>query len=87
MKPVADISGANTARGRDRALVLGGSFAGLLAARVLSEFFHEVVVLEQDAISTETLYHRGVPQARHLHGLLARGAAALEELIRDCALS
>ena len=33
-----------------RAVVLGASLAGLLAARVLSEHFTEVVMLERDEL-------------------------------------
>ena len=33
-----------------RAVVLGASIAGLLAARVLSERFDDVVLLERDAL-------------------------------------
>ena len=33
-----------------RAVVAGGSIAGLLTARVLSEYFDQVVVLDQDNI-------------------------------------
>ena len=34
----------------DRAVVLGGSMAGLLAARVLSDHFREVVLVERDRV-------------------------------------
>jgi 2-polyprenyl-6-methoxyphenol hydroxylase-like FAD-dependent oxidoreductase len=61
-----------------RAIVIGGSVAGVLAARVLSEHFAHVTVLERDALSEEV--REGVPQAQHAHGLLAGGLAALESL-------
>lgn len=64
----------------DRALVLGGSMAGLLAARVLAEYYAEVVVVDRDEMVGVTAPRRGVPQGRHVHGLLARGQAILEEL-------
>ncbi|MBT2638318.1 hypothetical protein [Bacillus sp. ISL-39] len=35
---------------RNRAVVVGGSIAGKLAARVLSEFFKEVIVIEKDKV-------------------------------------
>lgn len=63
-----------------KALVMGASFAGLLAARVLSEFYEEVIVLERDDLSTETENRRGVPHGGHAHGLLASGSRILEEL-------
>ena len=66
----------------DRAVVLGGSMAGLLAARVLVDFYAEVVVVERDPLPRAATHRRGVPQSRHIHGLLARGQEALEELFR-----
>ncbi|MDT7783104.1 MAG: hypothetical protein QOF58_1523 [Pseudonocardiales bacterium] len=62
-----------------KAVVIGGGIAGLLAARVLSES-HEVVVLERDKLSDEPEYRSGVPQGRHVHGLLVRGGEIMEEL-------
>jgi len=67
------------ARG-DRAVVLGGSMAGLLAARVLADAYAEVVIVERDELPHAATHRRGVPQSRHIHGLLARGQQALEEL-------
>ena len=66
--------------GGDRAVVLGGSIAGLLTARVLADTHAEVVVVERDELSHIAGHRRGVPQSRHIHGLLARGQQALEEL-------
>ncbi|HEV8168162.1 MAG TPA: FAD-dependent monooxygenase, partial [Pyrinomonadaceae bacterium] len=62
------------------AVVLGGSLAGLLAARVLSDHFDEVTLIERDAYPETTAARKGVPQANHVHGLLARGREILEEL-------
>ncbi|MGH3826772.1 MAG: FAD-dependent oxidoreductase, partial [Pseudonocardiaceae bacterium] len=62
------------------AVVVGGGYGGLLAAGVLADHFSRVSVLEQDLLSADTDYRSGVPQARHPHGLLARGAGILEEL-------
>jgi 2-polyprenyl-6-methoxyphenol hydroxylase-like FAD-dependent oxidoreductase len=64
----------------DRAVVLGGSMAGLLAARVLADAYADVVVVERDELPHAAAHRRGVPQSRHIHGLLARGQQALEEL-------
>lgn len=65
----------------DRAVVAGASMAGLLSARVLSDRFREVVVVERDRLPTGPRPRRGVPQDRHVHGLLARGRDVLEELL------
>lgn len=66
--------------GSQRAVVIGGSVAGLCAAAALSESFAEVVVLERDDLSGEQEHRRGVPQARHPHFLLDSGRAAIEQL-------
>ena len=64
----------------DRAVVLGASMGGLLVARVLSDFFRTVTVVDRDALADDPAPRRGVPQSRHPHLLLARGAQIIEEL-------
>jgi 2-polyprenyl-6-methoxyphenol hydroxylase-like FAD-dependent oxidoreductase len=64
---------------RRHAVVLGGSLAGMLAARVLADHFEHVTLIERDAYSETTEARRGVPQANHVHGLLVRGRQILEE--------
>jgi 2-polyprenyl-6-methoxyphenol hydroxylase-like FAD-dependent oxidoreductase len=64
--------------GRDRAIVMGGSIAGLAAARVLSEHFREVILVERDQFGAVGEHRRGIPQGRHTHSLLAGGLRALE---------
>jgi flavin-dependent dehydrogenase len=64
----------------DHAVVLGASMAGLAAARVLTDAYARVTVLERDALPPAAAHRKGVPQSRHAHGLLAGGRAALEEL-------
>src|SRR6185437_8574888 len=64
----------------ERAIVLGASMGGLLAARVLADFFGTVEVIERDELPEDPENRRGVPQGRHVHALLARGAQALDEL-------
>ena len=63
-----------------RVLVIGASMAGLLAARVLSEHFSDVVLLERDALPDGPAPRKGTPHATHPHGLLARGRQILDEL-------
>jgi 2-polyprenyl-6-methoxyphenol hydroxylase-like FAD-dependent oxidoreductase len=65
---------------RKKAVVIGGSMSGLLAARILSYFYEQVTVLERDDLSTDGENRRGVPQGWHAHGLLASGSQVLEEL-------
>jgi 2-polyprenyl-6-methoxyphenol hydroxylase-like FAD-dependent oxidoreductase len=64
----------------DRAVVLGASMAGLLAARVLADAYPQVTVVDRDELPETPVNRRGVPHGRHIHGLLARGQQALEEL-------
>jgi len=62
------------------AIVIGGSMAGLLAARVLSDFYQQVTVLDRDTLPVSGENRRGVPQGRHTHGLLSGGREAFEKL-------
>ena len=64
----------------DHAAVLGASMAGLLAARVLAEFYETVTVVERDLLPASPVNRRGVPQGRHVHVLLTRGSQILAEL-------
>ncbi|TDD96836.1 FAD-dependent oxidoreductase [Actinomadura rubrisoli] len=68
------------AHARGHAAVVGGGYAGLVAARVLADRFDRVTVLERDAIAVGRAYRKGTPQSRHPHGLLSRGAEILEDL-------
>jgi 2-polyprenyl-6-methoxyphenol hydroxylase-like FAD-dependent oxidoreductase len=61
-------------------VVLGASVAGLLAARVLSERFGKVLVIERDVLPPANEHRRGVSHGRHVHGLHPRGREILEEL-------
>jgi 2-polyprenyl-6-methoxyphenol hydroxylase-like FAD-dependent oxidoreductase len=62
------------------AVVIGGSMAGLLAARVLSDHCEHVTIVERDVLPVSPEARRGVPQGRHTHGLLASGLKVLEAL-------
>jgi 2-polyprenyl-6-methoxyphenol hydroxylase-like FAD-dependent oxidoreductase len=64
----------------ERAIVVGGGIAGLSAARVLSDRFHQVVILDRDELPDSASPRPGVPQGKHPHGLLAGGLNALERL-------
>lgn len=60
----------------DTACVLGGSVAGLLAARVLADHANRVVVIERDPAGPGT--RSGVPQDKHVHTLLPGGLEWME---------
>lgn len=63
-----------------RALVIGGSLAGLWTARVLADHFKQVTVLERDQLPTGVASRAGVPQDKHVHVLLERGAQIMSRL-------
>lgn len=54
--------------------------AGLTAAQALAEHFECVLILERDTAPTRVADRAGVPQGKHVHGLLAGGQRALGEL-------
>lgn len=62
------------------AIVIGASIGGLLAARVLADYYEAVTVVERDALPNTHEPRKGVPQGRHAHGLLAHGREVLDEL-------
>ena len=65
--------------GRDRhAVVIGASIAGLLAARVLTEHYDRVTLVDRDEMPSRPVLRAGVPQGRHVHGLLSSGLTAIE---------
>lgn len=66
--------------GREKAVVLGGSMAGLLAARALADFYERVIVVERDELPAGPAPRRGVPQGRHYHTVLTRGGQVLDSL-------
>lgn len=62
----------------DHAVVLGGSIAGSLAARVLADTCEQVTVLDRDVLSEEIQPRQAAPQGHHIHAMLARGQQILE---------
>jgi 2-polyprenyl-6-methoxyphenol hydroxylase-like FAD-dependent oxidoreductase len=77
-----------------RAIVLGGSIAGLGAARALANHFDRVTLVERDELTVSAANRKGVPQAQHAHGLLPSGYRILsdyfpklmDELVADGAM-
>jgi len=63
-----------------RAVVLGGSIAGLFAARVLADAYDEVVVVDRDRLAGVSGPRRSRPQGRHINALHCRGRLVMEEL-------
>jgi 2-polyprenyl-6-methoxyphenol hydroxylase-like FAD-dependent oxidoreductase len=58
--------------------VLGGSIAGLLAARVLSDHAWTVLIVERDQLTAEVSDRAGVPHGFQVHTLLPGGSAQIE---------
>jgi 2-polyprenyl-6-methoxyphenol hydroxylase-like FAD-dependent oxidoreductase len=79
MNKQSNVESALTGKGR-YALVIGGSMAGLLAARALSDHFEQVTILERDALPDTPEIRKGVPQANHVHVLLVRGYRLLQKM-------
>ena len=65
-------------RGRGSAVVIGGSIAGIAAAKVLTDSFERVTVLEKDAPHRRREGRPGAAQGWHLHHLLTAGQIELE---------
>jgi 2-polyprenyl-6-methoxyphenol hydroxylase-like FAD-dependent oxidoreductase len=65
------------------AVVIGASMAGLLASRILSDHFEQVTVIERDQLSEGAQARKGVPQGRHVHILLHKGASIMQQLFPD----
>ncbi len=64
----------------DHAIVIGGSIAGLLSARVLADSNASVTIIETDKFAENPEVRRGVPQSVQPHVLFTRGYRILEEL-------
>jgi pimeloyl-ACP methyl ester carboxylesterase/2-polyprenyl-6-methoxyphenol hydroxylase-like FAD-dependent oxidoreductase len=65
----------------ERAVVIGASVGGLLAARALADAFDSVLICERDELPADDGGRRAVPQGRHGHALIARGQVEIDELL------
>jgi len=63
-----------------RALIIGSGIAGLFAARVLSDYYDQVQLVERDTLPENPECRAGTPQAFQLHRLMLRGKIAVEHL-------
>lgn len=82
MSKLTDAPSERNGRGhaRGHAVVVGGSMAGLLAARVLADHFRRVTVVDRDRFPETPAFRKGVPQSRFPHVLLPSGLAVLRRL-------
>lgn len=62
------------------AVVNGGGISGMIAARVLSDFFESVIVIEQDGTTDTKKPRKFAPQGHHVHLMLGKGTDLLEDL-------
>lgn len=66
---------------RRRAVVIGGSLAGMLAAAALRDVVDEVLVVERDELPQGPAARKGLPQAHHAHMFWSGGVRAAEALL------
>lgn len=80
---LAAVSGYDAAGVPNRgahAVVVGGSMAGLLTARVLADAYDRVTIVERDPMPDESVARRGIPQANHVHAMLEPARVVLNDL-------
>jgi 2-polyprenyl-6-methoxyphenol hydroxylase-like FAD-dependent oxidoreductase len=65
------------------ALVIGGSMAGLLTARILSDHFGKVTIIERDLVHDFPESRKGQPHTAHVHGLLVQGFKIVSRYFPD----
>jgi 2-polyprenyl-6-methoxyphenol hydroxylase-like FAD-dependent oxidoreductase len=68
---------------RKHAIVIGAGIAGVLAARVLSEYFQSVTIVERDLPDQDGASRKGIPQAPHVHNLLYNGFQIISKMFPD----
>lgn len=68
---------------KNNAVVIGAGISGLLAARVLSNHFDKVVLVERDSLEDDVSPRKGVPQGQHSHLLWSRGMDILQHYFPD----
>ncbi len=65
------------------AVVIGGSIAGMLSARVLADRFESVTIVETDKLPLKPEIRKGAPQSVQPHILLTGGYQILEKLFPE----
>jgi 2-polyprenyl-6-methoxyphenol hydroxylase-like FAD-dependent oxidoreductase len=64
-----------------KAVVIGGSVAGLLAAGAAARHFDQVTVLERDKLEDAPVSRKGAPQGKQIHVLLPIGKRMIGEIV------
>ena len=65
---------------RKHAIVIGSSIAGMLTARMLSDHFQRVTIVERDEVSKSLEGRKGVPQGQHVHVIFSGGMRVINQL-------
>ncbi|MFH5184272.1 hypothetical protein ACHHV8_17410 [Paenibacillus sp. TAB 01] len=63
-----------------KAIIIGGSIAGLMTAKAVSQFFEEILIIDKDEFSAAPENRAGTPQAFHPHRFTQRGKLITEKL-------
>ncbi len=74
-------SGPRSGRSARRQSYSGLAWPGSSPRRRWPPAFGRVTIVERDRLPTTAASRRGVPQGRHVHVLLARGAQAIEDIL------
>lgn len=62
------------------AIVIGASITGVMSAKILSQHFAKVILIDKDAMPDAAAPRNTVPQEHHVHLLLHRGRQNMERL-------
>jgi 2-polyprenyl-6-methoxyphenol hydroxylase-like FAD-dependent oxidoreductase len=69
---------------RGRAIIIGCGWAGMLAARILADYFEKVTIIERDTLDDEHEQRRGgVPQGGCTHLLMAKGMDIVNKMFNN----
>lgn len=65
------------------AVIVGASIAGLLAGRVLADYFDKVVLIDKEDLDEGTVPRKAVPQGNHIHAILTPTFQILKRFLPD----
>jgi len=64
-----------------RAVIIGGGIGGLLTAKVVSNYYEEVLIVDRDDFPEKPENRSGIPQGFQPHRLTPRGKMIIERLL------
>lgn len=65
----------------ERAVIIGGGIGGLLTAKVISNYYEEVLIVDRDDFPEKPENRSGIPQGFQPHRLTPRGKMIIERLL------